>query len=75
MLPRSFAPVLFGFMLSGLMSLLVSGITSYRALGVAPGLLATWSSAWLTAWLVAFPVVLAVAPLTRRVVDALVRHE
>lgn len=75
MFPRSFAPVLFGFMLSGLMSLLISGITSYRALGFAPGLLAMWSSAWLTAWLVAFPVVLAVAPLTRRVVDALVRHE
>lgn len=74
-IPRAFAPVLSGFILSGLMSLLVSGITSYRALGVTPGLLTMWPSAWLTAWLVAFPVVLVIAPLTRRVVDALVRHE
>jgi hypothetical protein len=68
MLPKQLAPVLSGLILSGLMSLLVSGISTYRAVGFGEG----WVSAWLTAWLVAFPVVLIVAPLTRRTVALLV---
>jgi hypothetical protein len=74
MLPSRFAPVLFGLILSGLMSLLVSGISSCRAVGLWPGFIGLWTSAWLTAWPVAFPVVLVVAPLTRRAVGALVDH-
>lgn len=66
MIPGRFAPALFGLILSGLMSLLVSGISTLRAAGPAPGFVAIWLSAWLTAWLIAFPVVLVVAPLTRR---------
>lgn len=72
MLPRKLAPALSGLMLSGLMSLLVSGITTYRATGLGEHYLALWASAWLTAWLVAFPVVLVVAPLARRVTALLV---
>jgi len=34
-----------------------------------------WATGWLTAWLVAFPVVLVVAPLTRRAVGALVAQD
>ncbi len=72
MFPARFAPALFGFILSGLMSLLVSGISTYRAVGLAPEFASLWTSAWLTAWLIAFPVVLVVAPLARRAVGALV---
>lgn len=72
MIPRKYAPVLFGLILSGLMSLLVSGISTMRATGLGPGFLATWHSAWLTAWLVAFPVVLVVVPLARRALDRFV---
>jgi hypothetical protein len=75
MFPKSFAPALFGLILSGLMSLLVSGIAAYRAGGVTPGFIGIWAAAWITAWLVAFPVVLVVAPLTRRVVGALVTED
>lgn len=75
MFPQKFAPALFGFILSGLMSLLVSGIATFRAAGLAPNFLGLWASGWLTAWLVAFPVVLVVAPLTRRVVAALVARD
>ena len=70
--PSNFAPALFGLILSGLMSLLVSGISTYRAVGFGDGLAGLWVSAWLTAWLVAFPVVLVVAPLARRTVALLV---
>lgn len=72
MFPKQFAPALFGLILSGLMSLLVSGISTYRAVGIGDGYAGLWVSAWLTAWLVAFPVVLVVAPLARRMVALLV---
>jgi Protein of unknown function (DUF2798) len=72
MLPAKFAPVLFGLILSGLMSLLVSGISTLRAVGWVDGFGGLWLGAWLTAWLVAFPVVLVVAPLARRLVGLLV---
>jgi hypothetical protein len=72
MLPKRFAPALFGLILSGLMSLLVSGISTYRALGLGESYAGLWVSAWLTAWLVAFPVVLVVAPVARRTVALLV---
>jgi hypothetical protein len=73
MIPRKFAPVLFGLILSGLMSLLVSGISTLRATGPISGFAALWTSAWLTAWLFAFPIVLFAAPVTRRIVERLVR--
>ena len=72
MVPKRYAPALFGLILSGLMSLLVSGISTYRAVGFSESYAALWVGAWLTAWLVAFPVVLVVAPLARRTVDLLV---
>lgn len=75
MFPKKFAPALFGLILSGLMSLLVSGIATYRAAGIAPDFIGIWATSWVTAWLVAFPVVLVVAPLTRRVVGALVAQD
>ena len=72
MFPSRFAPALFGFILSGLMSLLVSGIATVRTVGWSPSFPATWAGAWLTAWVIAFPVVLVVAPLARRFVQRLV---
>lgn len=75
MIPNKYGPVLFGLMLSGLMSLLVSGISTLRAVGMNADFAALWTGAWLTAWLVAFPVVLVVAPLARRAVARLVKDE
>ncbi len=72
MFPARFAPALFGFVLSGLMSLLVSAISTFRAVGASAAFLQLWLGGWLTAWLIAFPVVLVVAPLTRRLVQRLV---
>lgn len=74
MIPGKYGPILFGAILSGLMSLLVSGISTFRALGPTMHFLSAWMSAWLTAWLVAFPVVLLVAPLTRKMVQSVVEQ-
>jgi len=71
MIPQKFAPLLFGLILSGLMSLLVSGISMLRATGLVPDFVSLWTGAWLTAWLFAFPVVLLIAPLARAAVARL----
>lgn len=73
MIPARYEHMLFGFVLSGLMSCIVSGISTLRAAGLVEGFAGLWLSAWLTSWLVAFPVVLVVAPASRRIVHRLVR--
>jgi hypothetical protein len=67
-LPQRFAPILFGLLLSGFMSLIVSGIATARAIGLSDAFVFKWITAWLGAWLVAFPAVLVVAPIVRRIV-------
>lgn len=73
MIPARFAPILFGLILSGLMSCVVSGIATFRAVGLPPGFVTLWMTAWAPSWAVAFPTVLVVAPVTRRIVAALTR--
>jgi hypothetical protein len=75
MIPRKFAPVLFSLILSGVMSLLVSGFSTVAALGTAAGLMTAWMKAWLGAWLFAFPVVLLVAPVAQRMVKSLTTED
>jgi hypothetical protein len=75
MIPARFAPVVFGFILSGLMSCMVSGIATVRALGLVQGFFGEWMSSWVFSWAIAFPVVLVVAPVTRRMVSVLVKSD
>ena len=71
MIPARFAPVLFGFILSGLMSFIVSGLSTARALGLSADLPLVWMPNWAISLAVAFPTVLVVAPITRRIVARL----
>ena len=73
MLPAKFATPLFSLLLSGMMSLVVSGVSTYRAAGLVDGFARLWSGAWLASWLIAFPTVMVVAPLARRLVQRLVK--
>ncbi|MEM7521297.1 MAG: DUF2798 domain-containing protein [Pseudomonadota bacterium] len=75
MIPARFAPIVFGLILSGLMSFLVSGISTMRAMGLPEGFFGLWIGAWLPSWMVAFPTVLVVAPIARRLVAKIVRGE
>lgn len=72
MIPARFAPVLFGLILSGLMSLIVSGLSTFRALGLVEGFFAIWMGNWAVSWGITFPTILVVAPITRRLVARLV---
>ena len=72
-MPARFAPVLFGLILSALMSFLVSGIATFRNSGFVDRFFELWIGAWLPSWLIAFPVVLVVAPIARRLVGLIVK--
>lgn len=74
-LPRRLEPIVFGLVLSGLMSFVVSGVATWRTAGLVPGFGGLWTAAWLAAWLVAFPVVLVAAPAARRMVGLLFNHK
>lgn len=70
-IPVHYAPVLFGLLLSGFMSLIVSGLSTVRTLGMVDGLLLAWTGNWLASWAMGFPIVLVVAPVVRRIVARL----
>lgn len=69
--------ITFGLLLSGMMSFIVSGIATLRALGVQAvladpaGFLGGWMGAWAISWAIAFPTVLVVAPVVRKIVARL----
>jgi len=72
MIAKKFEPVLFGLILSGLMSLLVSGISTLKVAPLGASFVGTWAASWLTGWLFAFPSVLLAAPFTRKMVRRMV---
>lgn len=67
-LPARLAPVAFGLIVSGIMSFMVSGVSTWLAVGEVSVLLSVWPTKWLKSWLVAFPTILVVAPFVRRFV-------
>lgn len=71
MIPARYGPVLFSLILSGVMSLLVSGISTFRALQPQQDFVSLWTGAWLTGWLFAFPTVMLAAPMARKAVALL----
>ena len=71
-LPARFAPIVMPFLLSLLMTCLVSLISTTRSFGFTQELLRLWPGSWALSWLVAFPVTLLVLPIVRRVTSALV---
>ena len=72
-LPKRFEPYAFGLFLTCLMSLLVSGLSTYLAIGLVPEFPGTWLRAWLSSWAIAFPAVLVVQPVVRRILARIVK--
>jgi hypothetical protein len=74
-IPKRFAALLFPLLLSGFMTLLISGLSIGRVLGLGEllnnpsGFVQTWLQSYLSAWLIAYPILLLVIPVVRRIVD------
>ncbi len=71
-LPARYAGVVMPFFLSILMTFVVSGISTLKALGPTAEFLQTWPASWALSWLVAFPTLLLVLPIVRRLVALVV---
>lgn len=71
-LPARYNAIALPLVLSFLMTNVVSGIATWRAVGLVPNFLHLWMTAWALSWLVAFPAVLIMLPVSRRIVAALV---
>lgn len=71
-LPARYAAVMMPLLLSIIMTFVVSGIATMRALGPTPAFLQAWPGSWVLSWLVAFPTLLLVMPLVRRLLALLV---
>jgi Protein of unknown function (DUF2798) len=71
-LPSRYGPVLRPFLLSILMSGIVSFIATLKNYGPHDGLVALWLGGWTVSWLIAFPTLLLVQPAVRRIVAILV---
>jgi hypothetical protein len=71
-LPPRYAAFVMPLVLSILMSLIVSGVSTLKSLGMGAAFLSTWPVAWFLSWLVAFPTLLVVLPLVRRIVGLMV---
>ncbi|MEM0899339.1 MAG: DUF2798 domain-containing protein [Pseudomonadota bacterium] len=69
-LPKRLEHYAFGLLLSGMMSFLVSGLSTFLALGRVD--FAEWVAAWLSSWAIAFPAVLIVAPFVRKILAKIV---
>jgi hypothetical protein len=71
-IPHRFAPIVTAFLLSGLMSCMVSGISTLRAIGLVDIFLGKWMTNWAWSWSVAFPAVIVVLPIVRAIVARIV---
>jgi hypothetical protein len=71
-LPASYNALVMPFVLSILMSCIVSAVATLINLGWTTGFVATWPYAWGASWLVGFPSLLLVLPIVRRIVAAIV---
>ena len=65
-LPARYIGFVMPFLLSILMTMVVSLVSTLRNLGFPPGFARIWLSAWGVSWLVAFPTLLLMLPLVRR---------
>jgi Protein of unknown function (DUF2798) len=72
-LPKQFAPILTGFLLSGLMTLIIAVVATFRNVGLTEDFVTKWLAAYVNGWVISFPTVLVVAPLVRKLVAALTR--
>ncbi|MFH7765364.1 DUF2798 domain-containing protein [Acinetobacter sp. BSP-28] len=71
-LPAKWATVIMPFMLSCLMSGIISFINMLRNLGWIDGFMNLWFHNWMISWAFAFPIVLTLLPFVRKLTGKLV---
>lgn len=67
-LPARYNATILPAILSGLMTLIISFITTFANLGLGDLFLQKWLSAWIFSWLIAFPTLVVLLPIVRKLV-------
>ena len=75
MISARYANALFALIMSGLMSCVVTGIATLKAIGFSPSTLGDWMASWAFCWPIAFTVILTLGPFVKRLITRLVRPE
>jgi hypothetical protein len=72
MIPQKYAFLTFNFFLSGMMSFIVTGVATVRAVGLTVQVPHLWITAWPISWPIAFVAVTLVAPIARKLSNMVV---
>jgi len=73
MIPFRYAHLAYNFFLSGMMSFIITGVATFKVVGLVSDLPILWLSAWPISWPIAFIAVTIVAPIARRLSNKIVR--
>tara|TARA_B100001121_G_scaffold310754_1_gene345894 strand:+ start:5919 stop:6140 length:222 start_codon:yes stop_codon:yes gene_type:complete len=73
MIPERFSNLLFGFIVSAIMTLVVSGISTFNNVDIEGQFYLLWFNSWIKSWLVAFPLILLVSPITKLLISKITR--
>ncbi|MBU0799791.1 MAG: DUF2798 domain-containing protein [Alphaproteobacteria bacterium] len=73
-LPARTLPLALPFVISIIMSCVVSGVATFHNIGLPADFIASWMSAWVFSWVIAFPTLLVVMPVARRIVFLFVEN-
>jgi len=68
-LPRPLVPIVFAWLISGLVSWIVTGVVTLVHTGLDAGYPLRWLHVWVLAWTTAFPLVAFFGPRVKRFVD------
>lgn len=71
---RSFKYVL-PLVISMMMSCIISGVSTFRSLGLPENFISLWMGAWAMSWVVAYPILQLVMPTARRITHLFVEKE
>ncbi|MEX0348910.1 MAG: DUF2798 domain-containing protein [Paracoccaceae bacterium] len=75
MIPARFAHAAFSFVISGIMSCIVTLVATVKAIGLGPQTFGDWMAAWSLSWPIACIIIFLIGPRIRRFVDGLVRSD
>jgi len=70
--PKRHVPTLVAAIVAGLMTFVVSGISTWRGVGIGGEMWSAWMTSWGISWVIAFPLLYVLRPFVVRFVDAFV---
>ncbi|MCA0425008.1 MAG: DUF2798 domain-containing protein [Proteobacteria bacterium] len=70
-IPARFTWLVMPAIMALMMTFVVSGISTFRILGLVPGFVREWMGAWVLSYLIAYPTLLVVLPIVKHAMVAI----